>query len=112
MQKSHKESLLLFHRGDRRTDITWCYLVQQLYSGVPEWGEKWGRRKQQVVLEAASRTGKGLLWLETEPVPNALLPQGIAHRKPGLLLPGWVRHAWCRGFQPDCRMRAVLFLDQ
>lgn len=43
MQKSHKESLLLFHRGD----ITWCYLVQQQYSGVPMslFGGKIGQKK-------------------------------------------------------------------
>lgn len=38
------------------------------------------------MLDTASRTGKGLLRSETDPVPDALLPQGTAHRKPGLLL--------------------------
>lgn len=37
-------------------------------------------------MDTASRTGKGLLRSETDPVPDALLPQGTAHRKPGLLL--------------------------
>lgn len=46
-RKVVKESLLSFHRGDRRTDITWCYLVQQLYSGLPMnlFGGKIGQKK-------------------------------------------------------------------
>lgn len=51
--------------------------------------------------QAASRTGKGLLRSETAPLPDALLPRGIAHGKPELLRRALPPHRCLAG--PDAR---------